>query len=361
MIFVSYVVCELHIFSSSLCLSMIGLMNINQGWADLSEYLLAVKNISTFAAPTNVSLTAVTNKWIQTFASLADSVEAGAQDFLDAGDTAGAVSSYYRAYNYLMIAERMMNHTLPSALQTYNASLQFFDMAQKLQEEDASSPDPACTLIAVPYVDTPPATAATPQDAPTHTLRGYFCRASGVGSATPRATVFLQTGYDGTVEMLLTAAGYAAARWGYNVVAFEGPGQGAVSRFGACEREEEKEQEGGVVPCHPPSHPPPHPPPFLAEGLHFRPDWENVVSQVVSFAEAQEGWKVDSNKLVSWGISLGGYLAPRAFSKLPGMAACIADGGMYDFYLMMMCKFPASLQGVFYTDPALFQHYMTVG
>ena len=95
-------------------------------------------------------------------------------------------------------------------------------------------------------------------------------------------------GYDSTVEesYLVVAAG--ALRRGYNVIAFDGPGQGS------CLRD---------------------------QGLHFRPDWEAVVTPVVDFALTVP--EVDAGRLALMGMSLGGYLAARAAAFEHRIAACL--------------------------------------
>ena len=63
---------------------------------------------------------------------------------------------------------------------------------------------------------------------------------------------------------------------------------------------------------------------------HFRPlrpDWETVIKAVVDFALAIP--EVDPQKIVLSGWSLGGYLAPRAASGEPRLAACVADPGQW--------------------------------
>ena len=40
---------------------------------------------------------------------------------------------------------------------------------------------------------------------------------------------------------------------------------------------------------------------------------------------------VDASRIALEGLSLGGYLAPRAAAFEPRLAACIANGGVYDF------------------------------
>ena len=81
------------------------------------------------------------------------------------------------------------------------------------------------------------------------TLPGYFFCAAADGRR--RATVILTGGYDGTVEELYFANGAAALARGYNVLAFDGPGQGRL----LTERRQ-------VI----------------------RADWENVITPIVDYA-----------------------------------------------------------------------------
>ena len=76
--------------------------------------------------------------------------------------------------------------------------------------------------------------------------------------------------------------------------------------------------------------------------LHFQPDWEAVIAAVLSWLSTDVP-QADVTKLVLWGRSFGGYLAPRAFANLPSnssstpstqptLAALVADGGIWDMY-----------------------------
>ena len=105
----------------------------------------------------------------------------------------------------------------------------------------------------------------------------------------------MHTGYDGTQEELRAHAMAATAR-GLNCLTFEGPGQGAVIR---------------------------------EQGLGFRPDWEAVVTPVVDYVLGLP--TVDPERIALLGISFGGYLAPRAAAFEHRLAACIANGGVFDF------------------------------
>lgn len=140
------------------------------------------------------------------------------------------------------------------------------------------------------------------------TLPGYFYRAADDGR--PRPTVLLVDGYDGTAEELYFANAVAALDRGYDVLAFDGPGQGSV---------------------------------ILDQGIAFRPDWETVVSAVVDHALTLD--EVDPQRIVVHGWSFGGYLAPRAATGEHRLAACVADSGPYDLFDTVAAKFPSLLAG----------------
>ena len=140
--------------------------------------------------------------------------------------------------------------------------------------------DPLIEPIDIPYERT--------------TLPGYFHHAAK--SSGPRPTLIMHTGFDGTAEEMHVSGARAAVERGYNVIAFDGPGQ-----YGPLHR----------------------------EGLVFRPDWENAVTPVVDFALKQPG--VDPKQIALMGISLGGVLAPRAAAYEKRLAALIANDGIYDF------------------------------
>ena len=115
-------------------------------------------------------------------------------------------------------------------------------------------------------------------------LPGYYFRAAA--DVAPRATMILTNGYDGTAEELYFANGAAALERGYNVLAFDGPGQGTM---------------------------------IIDHGVPLRPDWENVITPVVDYLLARPD--VDPERIVLVGLSLGGYLAPRAATAEHRLAA----------------------------------------
>lgn len=63
--------------------------------------------------------------------------------------------------------------------------------------------------------------------------------------------------------------------------------------------------------------------------LPIRPDWENVATAVVDALEEMP--EVDAGRIGVWGVSLGGYYAPRMASGEPRLKACAALCGPFDF------------------------------
>ncbi|WP_238589005.1 alpha/beta hydrolase family protein [Pseudonocardia sp. HH130629-09] len=116
------------------------------------------------------------------------------------------------------------------------------------------------------------------------------------GSGVPRPTVIYHGGYDSTLEGDYLALAAGALRRGYNVLAFDDPGQGATVRA----------------------------------GLHFRPDWEAVVTPVVDLAVTLP--EVDTEKIALVDTGLGGYLAARAAAFEHRLAACVLRDGVWDMY-----------------------------
>jgi pimeloyl-ACP methyl ester carboxylesterase len=127
------------------------------------------------------------------------------------------------------------------------------------------------------------------------TLPGYLCLVDGTGKQRP--LLIVQTGFDGTKEELYYSQAVFALERDYNVLLFEGPGQGQVIR---------------------------------EQGIPFRHNWETVVTPVVDFALTRQ--EVDPDRIALMGISFGGYLAPRAAAFEHRLKALIANGGVYDFH-----------------------------
>ncbi len=63
--------------------------------------------------------------------------------------------------------------------------------------------------------------------------------------------------------------------------------------------------------------------------LAIRPDWEVPGAAIIDRLEAEPG--LDSRRIAVWGVSLGGYYAPRMASGDERVQACVALAGPYDF------------------------------
>lgn len=159
---------------------------------------------------------------------------------------------------------------------------------------------------AIPHFPAPVEVVEIPYEGTT--LPGYFFAAAADGAR--RATVVLIDGYDGTTEELYFWNAQAALDRGYNVLAFDGPGQGSV---------------------------------LVEQGLPLRPDYENVVTPVIDHLLTRSD--VDPARIALIGLSLGGYLAPRAASGEHRVAACIADSGAFDLFDAAVARIPKPLRG----------------
>jgi dienelactone hydrolase len=127
------------------------------------------------------------------------------------------------------------------------------------------------------------------------TVPAIFYRAAR--STTPRPTVLMFNGFDGSQEEMLHLSGLAALERGFHVLTFEGPGQPTVVR---------------------------------EQGLGFRHDWEEVVTPVVDYCEAVP--EIDASRLGLIGVSFGGYLAPRAAAFEPRIRSVVTIDGLFNGY-----------------------------
>ena len=157
---------------------------------------------------------------------------------------------------------------------------------------DAFARETAAFAKAVPLWDTPVEPVEIPfENGPT--IPGVLALRDDSGR--PRATIVHVNGYDSNIHEMFVAHVGAALRRGYNVLLFDGPGQGRM---------------------------------LIRDGLPMRPDWENVVGSVLDFAIGRP--EVDERRVVLAGWSWGGFLAPRAAAFEPRIAALWADPGQWD-------------------------------
>ena len=208
------------------------------------------------------------------FSAAGERFAAEADAALAAGRRISAREAYWEAANYLFSATYCAD--------PMGAPEQFaptWHRQQALWEQGGALLDPPVELVRIPYEGT--------------TLPGYFFRADATDA--PRPLLIFNNGSDSALTaawVLGIAAGLAR---GYHCLTFYGPGQGLA---------------------------------LLDQGLHFRPDWERVITPVVDYALTRP--EVDPRRLALLGVSQAGYWVPRAVAFEPRIAAAVADPGVVD-------------------------------
>lgn len=222
--------------------------------------------------------------WASTFAALAARIEQVAKSAAAAGHARSARDAYLRAAVYYAAAQD------GEVTFADDATLQgTFASHRRCWDAFAALNTPALEKVAIPYEDT--------------TLPGYFLSVDG----TKRPTVVIINGSDGAITWVWTLAQAAFDR-GYNALMFDGPGQQSM---------------------------------LFEHHVPFRPDWEAVITPVVDFIVERPD--VDTDALVLWGGSQGGYWCPRALAFEKRFAAGVADPGVVDVSTSWMGHLPPEL------------------
>jgi hypothetical protein len=152
--------------------------------------------------------------------------------------------------------------------------------------------EPPAERVAIPYEDT--------------TLEGYFFKVDDSGAKRPLA--ILNNGSDAPVSAMWEQGGAAGIARGYNCLTFDGPGQNAA---------------------------------LVRQHLHFRPDWEAVITPVVDYALSRP--EVDPERIALLGVSQAGYWVPRAVAFERRIAAAVVDPGVIDVGTTWREKLPKSM------------------
>lgn len=255
------------------------------GGADIGECL------ATAARTRGSDLGAWHRAWTSTATATFDLAGTAAAD----GDLVTARTAYFRAANYFRTAGVMLMSPGHDGRLTESNQRQT-DAFRRGAALLHRPPE----VIEIPYEDT--------------SLPGYFFTAGDDVSA----TVILTGGYDGTAEELYFTTGAAALERGYNVIAFDGPGQGAA---------------------------------LIQRGMVMRPDWERVIGPVID--DLMDRPNVDPDRIALIGLSLGAHLAPRAASAEHRIAACVADCGSFDLFASALSRIPNVLRDGFVADRSL--------
>jgi dienelactone hydrolase len=181
----------------------------------------------------------------------------------------------------------------------------------------------AAWLQAIAHFDPPGEPVEIPYEGTA--LRGFYFR--GKGATGRRPLLIMNNGSDGSLLDMWTFGGAGALARGYDMLTFDGPGQGYA---------------------------------LWKQGLYFRPDWEKVITPVVDFALGRD--TVDPQRIALLGISQGGYWVPRAVAFEQRIAAAVADPGVVDVSGSWTASLPKEMTDLLASgDKAAFDAAMAEG
>lgn len=241
------------------------LLRVRGGGAEIGEIQQAVSTV----------LDGGDHAWAASFSDLADKLVGIGDRAAEAKNSASARDAYLRASTYYDLAGWPLFGAPvdPRLVKSAAAADDAFAKAMALADHRAEYLEIDLDGLAMP---------------------AWFLSSDPSGTA--RRTIINTNGYDSNVHEMYFAHALPALERGWNVLLFDGPGQGRN---------------------------------LIRDGAHLRPDWENVVGPVIDVASARAD--VDSDAIVLCGWSLGGYLAPRAAAThADRLAALVADPGQWD-------------------------------
>jgi alpha-beta hydrolase superfamily lysophospholipase len=226
--------------------------------------------------------------WHREWAATATRVAELGERSLAAGHRVTARENLLRASNYYRTAAAFLLDNPaadPNVAALYAGQVDTFAAATALLDHPAEA-------VSIPYQDT--------------TLPGYLFPVDDSGA--PRPTIICTSGYDSTIQEGYFVLTVAALRRGYNVLAFDGPGQGGA----------------------------PH-----LQKLVMRPDWEAVITPVHDYALSRP--EIEPTRIAGFGYSLGGYVLARAAAFEHRLAALILDDRVHDLTLGVAENLPPFL------------------
>jgi hypothetical protein len=243
--------------------------------ADIGEVLTTVDRIPNGSA----------KAWVEQWSATADRVAGEARTAEAAGHPRTAAARWLRASNYYAAASDKADAT-GGFEDLWGRHREAWD---RFVDLTAAVGDVAVERIEIPYEDT--------------TLPGYFFRG---GRQDERGRTLVYTnGSDGSVVGAWSRGIADALARGWNALTYDGPGQNAA---------------------------------LLRQGLHFRPDWEHVLTPVIDHLAGRPD--VDPDRIAVMGISQGGYWVPRALASEHRVAAAVADPGVVDVSTTMLQQLP---------------------
>jgi hypothetical protein len=218
------------------------------------------------------------DSWVRAFGALARRVEAAADRCAEAGHDVSARDHWFRASTYYRTAQYYGEADLALMEELGRHGRSCFERAGALA-------DPPVERLVVPFgAAALPAYVATP-------------RPSGQGDE-PVGTLVVVGGFDSSAEELYFQLGVPGTARGWQVVAFDGPGQNGA----------------------------------MAEdpSLTYRPDYEVPVGAVLDALAVHPGFRRD--RLALAGLGFGGYFAARAAAHDARIDALVLDSPVLDLY-----------------------------
>ena len=210
------------------------------------------------------------DSWYRAWAATADRAEAFAARTQDPISKGDA---YMRASNYQQLAEFLLSPDDPRRPESFDKAVRWF-----LQGLDALSVH--YERFSVPYEN--------------GRLRALYLPGP-VGSGT-KPLIMAVGGYDSILEEKYPVIAKAALDRGYSVLIYEGPGQGE---------------------------------PLRKYGMKFTPEWEKPTTAVLDeFLRTHD----KPSKIVLFGMSMGGYFAPRAAAFEQRIDGIVAYDVCFDFH-----------------------------
>jgi Alpha/beta hydrolase family len=206
-----------------------------------------------------------------------------------AGRRVTARDTYLRAATYL---DQALFFVLASARPTRAQEGLVYREMESAFAGAAALFDPAFERVSIPYGR--------------GSLPGWLL--SPAGTRVRRPTIILNNGSDAQNLDLFVAGGAAAIERGWNALIFEGPGQGSN---------------------------------LFLHNIPFRPDWEKVISPIVSWLRARPD--VDKRRITLFGSSFGGYLVPRAAAFEHRLAGVAVDPGVHNAFVSWEQNLPPQM------------------
>jgi len=225
--------------------------------------------------------------WFDAWTGLAASLAVRGQEALGRGHQRTASWSLLAAAEYYAKALVFVD-----GLADESVLLPTFRRGRDCWEKVVDASEGRFVRVQVPYQDT--------------TLPGYLLRPDASG--TPRPTLVVTNGSDGSLPGLLEYGAAEALNRGWNAFLFDGPGQQSM---------------------------------LFERNVPFRPDWEAVLTPVIDCLVARPD--VDPAALTGYGISQGGYWITRGAAFEHRMVAAVADPGVLDVSETWFSRLPPAL------------------